>query len=226
MGFEFDTKDFENGFIYFPIVGGVVGSILMLPLLAVEHVPEMVMPFFIIILYLLIVGGLHIDGIGDVFDGIFSARDRDRMLVIMEDSHVGAFGVVGLILYFIGMFIGLYEVCQKDQAMLYVFLLPVLGRSFGLIGAGAGRYAKETGLGKSLIDGTKPVVSVALVMISCLVTYVIGLPVLVAFLVTLTVVLTIVFRIQKLLGGITGDVIGLLVEVSQVVFLLALSVSL
>ena len=224
MKFDFDTKDFVKGFIYFPIIGGIIGSTLIIPFVFYDYIPANVFAFLIIILYLLVVGGLHIDGVSDVFDGIFSARSKERMLEIMEDSRVGAFGVVGLIIYFFGMYIGLLEVVQMEQGILYVFLTPVIGRTMALMGAGFSSYAKEEGLGKSLVEGITTRMSIVLILSMCMIAFVISLSALVKVAVTIIIVLIITWRIHKILGGITGDVIGLLVEVSQVVFLLALSI--
>lgn len=224
MKFEFKTEEFTKGFILFPVIGGIIGALISLPFLFIKWIPTSLFPFFIIIMYLLVVGGLHIDGISDVFDGIFSARKKERMLEIMEDSRVGAFGVVGLIVYFLGLYLGLYEVCQLNNGWLIVFLMPIVGRSMALIGAGVSSYAKEEGLGKSLIDGTKPIVSVLLSMLLYVGVYFMGLPIFVGCLVTTLLILLIIWRIHRMLDGITGDVVGLIVEVSQVIFLISLSV--
>lgn len=224
MRFEFNTEDFVKGFIYFPIVGAIIGGILVIPFVFLDYVKVSVFAFLLIILYLLVVGGLHIDGISDVFDGIFSARKKDRMLEIMEDSRVGAFGVVGLVIYFIGLYIALVEVIQLEQGLLYVFLMPIVGRTMALVGAGFSSYAKSEGLGKSLIDGTKPIVSLCLIVVLCVGAYVINLSVFISVVLTTCLVLMIIWRIHKLLDGITGDVVGLLVEVSQVAFLLSLTI--
>lgn len=226
MKFEFNTEDFVKGFIYFPIIGGLIGLILIIPVrfLLNMDLPITVLAFLIIILYLLVVGGLHIDGISDVFDGIFSARKRDRMLEIMEDSRVGAFGVVGLVIYFLGLYVGLVEVLQMEKAIIYIVLMPIVGRTMALVASGFSAYAKEEGLGKSLIDGTKPIVSICLIVLLCVSAYFLAMNILASITTTIILVLVIIWRMHKILGGITGDVVGMIVEVSQVAFLLALTI--
>lgn len=224
MKFEFNSDDFVKGFAYFPMIGGIIGLVLMIPFLAIDYLKPSVFAFLIIILYLIVVGGLHLDGVCDVFDGVFSARNKDKMLVIMEDSRVGAFGVVGLVLYFLGIFVGLFEVVQMELGMWYILLMPVVGRTMALVGAGFSTYAKKEGLGKSLIDGTKPIVSSSLIVVLCVSAYLINMTVLISVVITTLVVILIIWRLHKILGGITGDVIGLIIEVSQVVFLLSLTI--
>ena len=42
--------------------------------------------------------GLHLDGLGDTFDGLGAGGDREHMLRVMDDSHTGAFGVIAIVL--------------------------------------------------------------------------------------------------------------------------------
>lgn len=49
---------------------------------------------------LLITGCLHEDGLADFLDGFGGGTNRERILAIMKDSHIGSYGVIGLVLYF------------------------------------------------------------------------------------------------------------------------------
>lgn len=53
----------------------------------------------IIIAEIIITGLIHIDGLADIFDGLFSYASKDRILEIMKDSRIGTNGAVALILY-------------------------------------------------------------------------------------------------------------------------------
>lgn len=50
---------------------------------------------------ILLTGALHEDGFADFCDGFGGGTDKKRTLEIMKDSHIGTYGVIGLILYFI-----------------------------------------------------------------------------------------------------------------------------
>lgn len=52
---------------------------------------------------LLLTGGLHEDGFADYCDGFGGGVDRDSILRIMKDSHIGTYGVIGLVLYYLLM---------------------------------------------------------------------------------------------------------------------------
>ena len=56
-----------------------------------------------IVTRLLITGALHEDGLADFFDGFGGGTTRERTLAIMKDSHIGTYGVIGLIIYFLLM---------------------------------------------------------------------------------------------------------------------------
>lgn len=49
---------------------------------------------------LLLTGALHEDGLADFFDGFGGGHDRESVLRIMKDSHIGSYGVLGLIMYY------------------------------------------------------------------------------------------------------------------------------
>ena len=54
---------------------------------------------------LFLTGALHEDGLADFFDGFGGGRDREGILRIMKDSHIGSYGVLGLILYYLLSFL-------------------------------------------------------------------------------------------------------------------------
>ena len=85
---------------FWPLTGWLTGGLMA----ATLYVGSMYLPYIIsvllaIIVRLLITGALHEDGLADFFDGFGGGTDRSRILAIMKDSHIGTFGVLGLILY-------------------------------------------------------------------------------------------------------------------------------
>lgn len=86
---------------HWPLTGWLTGGAMA----ATLYFGSMVMPypvvvFAAIVVRLLITGALHEDGLADFFDGFGGGgTDRQRVLDIMKDSHIGTYGVLGLILY-------------------------------------------------------------------------------------------------------------------------------
>ncbi|TCK98626.1 cobalamin-5'-phosphate synthase [Natranaerovirga hydrolytica] len=216
--FEFDEKTFIKGVVYFPIIGVIIGGLLSLITLFNPFLPREYLNFLIIVAYLIIVGGLHIDGLADVCDGIFSCRKKERVFEIMSDSLVGTFGVIALVLYFLGLYIFL------EPSFKVVFAFPIVGRVMGLFVSGVFRYAKETGMGKAMVDSATYVTAIGAVVFGSIITFLLGEIIFIAFILTLIMSYIIAQRINRFLGGITGDVIGCVIEVSQVIFLIFIAI--
>ncbi len=93
---------FKHVVPYWPIVGWLTGGILAGTLwLLAQVLPLQVAWIGAIVVRLLVTGCLHEDGLADFCDGFGGGTTRERTLVIMKDSHIGTYGVVGLIVYFL-----------------------------------------------------------------------------------------------------------------------------
>ena len=99
---------------------------LWLPLLyGVTLVPYEIAIILAIIVRLLITGALHEDGLADFFDGFGGGgHDRQRILAIMKDSHIGTYGVIGLIVYFLLLFHVLHSMQPADAALAIIAADP------------------------------------------------------------------------------------------------------
>ena len=106
---EYTEKRYLEGLATFPLTGIVIGSFLTLPYLLIDG-DHAVAGLMVIIIYLFITGGIHLDGLADSCDGLFSNRPKERVLEIMMDSHIGTFGVIALILYFLSFYVGVTRV--------------------------------------------------------------------------------------------------------------------
>ena len=93
---------FKHVVSYWPIVGWLTGGILAGTLwLLAQVLPLQVAWIGAIVVRLLVTGCLHEDGLADFCDGFGGGTTRERTLAIMKDSHIGTYGVVGLIVYFL-----------------------------------------------------------------------------------------------------------------------------
>lgn len=96
------SECFKHVVSYWPVVGWLTGGVLagMLWLLA-QILPIQMAWIGAILVRLLVTGCLHEDGLADFCDGFGGGTTRERTLAIMKDSHIGTYGVVGLIIYFL-----------------------------------------------------------------------------------------------------------------------------
>ena len=85
-----------------PLVGWLTGGLMALTLWGVsQYMPYPIAVLAAIVVRLLVTGALHEDGLADFLDGFGGGNDRERILAIMKDSHIGTYGVIGLVIYFL-----------------------------------------------------------------------------------------------------------------------------
>lgn len=104
---------------WWPLTGWLTGSAMA----ATLYFGSMAMPYSIavmaaIIVRLLMTGALHEDGLADFLDGFGGGgTDRQRILDIMKDSHIGTYGVLGLILYLLLLGTTLFSLSPEIAAL-------------------------------------------------------------------------------------------------------------
>lgn len=87
---------------HWPLTGWLTGGFMAATLFGSCHIlPYPVAVILAIIVRLFLTGALHEDGLADFFDGFGGGTDRQRILTIMKDSHIGTYGVLALIFYFL-----------------------------------------------------------------------------------------------------------------------------
>lgn len=95
------VESFKHVVPYWAMTGWVTAGISVLTLLiSVYFLPLQIAILLTIITRLLLTGCLHEDGLADFLDGFGGGRNREQILSIMKDSHIGSYGVIGLIFYF------------------------------------------------------------------------------------------------------------------------------
>ena len=93
---------FKNIVSLWPLAGWLTAGLMALVYYAASLCfPSQVALLLAIFTRLLITGCLHEDGLADFFDGFGGGTNRERVLAIMKDSHIGSYGVIGLISYFL-----------------------------------------------------------------------------------------------------------------------------
>ena len=98
------SECFKHVVPYWPWVGWLTGGLMAMVLgLGSLMMPISLAWILAIVTRLLITGALHEDGLADFFDGFGGGSTRERTLTIMKDSHIGTYGVIGLIVYFLLM---------------------------------------------------------------------------------------------------------------------------
>lgn len=103
--FNIPAEYFKQVINYWPVAGWLTSSVMagMLWLSALV-LPLPIAIIVAIVSRIIVTGGLHEDGLADFFDGFGGGNTRDQILAIMKDSHIGTYGVLSLIIYYLLLF--------------------------------------------------------------------------------------------------------------------------
>ncbi|MBU4140706.1 MAG: adenosylcobinamide-GDP ribazoletransferase [Candidatus Omnitrophica bacterium] len=217
-----DKNKLAGAAVYFPLVGLLLGLILATAnkLLYVLGLEELLANTLLVTLLIILTAGLHLDGLADTFDALLSRKARPEMLKIMRDSRIGTMGVLSLICIIL---LKLSLLCALDLKMMNVslILMCLLSRYSLVLSMFSFPYVREEGKAKVFIEGMNTkIFSLATAITLFCVLVLLGLKGLIPFImVMLFTILTGKF-IAKKIGGITGDTLGAINELTEVFVLL------
>jgi len=221
---EEDLKEnFANSMAFFPLVGMLIGVLLVVLRRIFYYLPvsPLIGDTLVLIVWIWLSGGLHLDGFADSVDGFLGGHNKEEILNIMKDSATGAKGVVALVSLLLLKFVLLIEMplFLKDAVL---FFTPTIGRWSMVIAAFLGKPARlKNSMGKLFIDyiGWREVIfaSLTVAVIGILLFKLYFLPLLIM---GIGIVLLILKYCQKKIGGISGDVLGAINEIVEASILL------
>jgi adenosylcobinamide-GDP ribazoletransferase len=220
-----EPGDLGRAAVWFPLVGALIGLIIAGGWLLFSNLfPPLLNAALTTALWVILTGGLHLDGLADCCDGLFSAKSKERRLEIMRDPHLGTFGALGLFLFLI-MKVFAVGSLPEAIAMPVLVVAPALARFF-LLPAGMMAPARLDGLGFQFKDslGRGRILLAAVLPMAGMVFY--GWQFLAAGIFSAMVGAGVLLLARSRIGGLTGDVLGMLVEVAELAFLLVLSLQL
>ena len=217
-------KEFGRAMAWFPAVGLLLGGILALADLGTRALlPPAVSAAITLALWVLLTGALHLDGLLDCCDALLAARDPEKRLDILRDTHMGAFAVVGAICALLLKFALLLEFPAggRTTALLAV---PVLSRAAMVYAARAYPYARPgPGLGQLFRDGLSwRQVTMAVAVAIAVALIALGLVGLALAAAVWLMTALIAWWVRRRIPGLTGDVYGAINEVIELGALLFL----
>lgn len=216
------AKEFGRAIACFPIVGLLLGSVLVAAnhLLLLARLDPLASNAILIVLLVVLTGGLHLDGLSDTADALFSGKDRARMLEIMRDPHVGAMGVLAIVsvLMLKVSFLSAVSMPFKDASLV---LMCVVSRWSMVLSMFVFPYARTEGKAKVFIDEVDKIKFLAATIIALtIVLSVAKVTGLAVFAIAALFTCVAGLRIKIKIGGITGDTIGAVSELTEVMILL------
>jgi adenosylcobinamide-GDP ribazoletransferase len=167
---------------------------------------------------------LHWDGLADVADGFWGSHDRARRLEIMSDSHTGAFGATAITLVALIEVSAIATVISAPHEVPLLFV-PVFARASATAAAWFGKPARPGGLGRSVMGRpTLPSVVVACLTVGAaalLCEFTFRWEGVVIALLGIVLALSIPHLLSRRFGGVTGDVMGASVLLTETLLLIA-----
>ena len=215
---EVTAKTSGQSLTYFPLVGLILGVILLGLHYGLSFIlPPTIVNALLIIALVILTGAHHLDGFIDTCDGVISGKSRKERLAIMSDSKVGAFGIVGAILLLLLKYVSL----SSALILPALLLMPTLSRWAMVSVIFTFPYAKSSGMGLAFKQGA----SWQRLTIATIIALIAAVALLKWWgLVLMAALGLIVFGISSYfhtrLGGLTGDNYGAINELAEVFVLL------
>lgn len=218
---EWRDDDFSRSVPYFPLVGLVMGIFMGAVNygLCYLHTPALMRAVMLVLAELIIIGALMYDGFMDTSDGVFSARDRERMLEIMKDSHVGSNAVIALVCLVL-LKVAAYTTLEPQKLTYALVAMYVCTRTFMVSYIVNYKYARKTGIGHMFTAYAKSAYTYIAFFVCLGLVYACGLPYLYTAVGTFFICQAIAQFLCGQLGGLTGDTYGFLTECGVVVYLM------
>ncbi len=216
---DFDATAMKR---FFPVVGVVLGFIVA----SCDHIFYMVFPrgvvsFLDVVVFILLTGGLHLDGLGDAADGIFSGASVDRALEIMKDSRMGTMGVLALLCVIGIKWGGIYGLGGKR--FLCLCLVPAYSRTSMLIGMRYLPYCRKMGTARDFFEKEVGISTFYPFFTVALFSILLGWACVALNLAFVIICWAMVLFYKKRLGCITGDTLGAMCELSEALLFLVTS---
>ena len=218
-----DDKDMAGSLAWYPLVGFLIGSLLAVAAFICHWLSlGLSGDALIIVVWIILTAGLHLDGLMDSADGLFSGQDRERKLEIMRDSRVGAMGTIALAALLI-LKLSFLNAISYPEILRILIIAPAFGRFMMVFCIFAFPYARSgPGLGKAFADQVGWLHIIIAITTLLLGTFLLaGSQDLILLGASALLIILIAVWMARQLGGLTGDSYGAICELSETVFLIS-----
>jgi adenosylcobinamide-GDP ribazoletransferase len=214
-------EDFGASMAFYPIVGAALGSfVLGVYLVGAQVFPDGILRPMLVVLFIVLTGGLHLDGFADVCDGFYAGKTKTDALRIMKDPHLGTMAVVGITSV---LLMKVVLLSQLPSTTLYSGLLifPAIGRGGMVWGMWMAPYARpEGGTGETFFRTLRGHhVWIATVLLGAWAVLFAGWPAVILLLLAAGATKMFVGYCGRRIGGMTGDTLGALNELLELLTL-------
>jgi adenosylcobinamide-GDP ribazoletransferase len=215
---DWAAGDSGRASLWYPFVGLVVGALTWLAWKGTLLLfPPLVAGIVTLVVWVALTGGLHLDGLADCCDGLFASLAPERRLEIMKDPHMGAFGVIGLILI---LFLKAAVLASLTPGSSLGLLLAASLARWCILPAGLMPLARPSGLGADFRLGFRGSFIIPGAILPFLLAVLAGPRGVLACFAGVGAAAFVLWLAKSRIGGVTGDVFGMIVEIVETVVLL------
>lgn len=208
-------KQIAQSLLFYPLVGLLIGLVLYSLNIMLSETNDMLRAILILIVWVVITGALHLDGLADSADALVGGfGDKEKTLLIMKDPYCGPVGVVTLVLVLLLKFTVIYSITSEMSFLL--ILAPCLARASILWSFITTPYVRNNGLGSAMEKYFPRQFSFfILIVISSFILLYFGW----AGGVLLASIFSIIYLLKRIfmqrIGGMTGDTLGAQIEILE-----------
>ena len=213
----------QNGqsLLFYPIIGLGIGFVLYTIAISLSALPPMLLSSLILVVWIWLTGGLHIDGLADTADAwVGGFGDKERTLKIMKDPACGPIGVLSLIIVCVLKWSAIYILLEKQDIQVLI-LFPMLGRLVPLFLFLTTDYVREKGLGSSIASHIPKNASIIVACLSLSFFAYFSWLGLGCVIISMLVLLYLRQQVIGRIGGITGDTVGASIELIEMTAILS-----
>ncbi len=219
---------------YFPFVGSIVALLSIIPFVLLhKFIATDIAIIAMMITSILTTGCFHEDGFADTCDAFGGGWTKEKILAIMKDSRLGTYGVAGLVLMLATKFLVLKELItflsftQNTEIQLYILFIAIVmaahssSRLMSILVIQSQQYvtaddgSKSKPLASKKLNATELLVAIFFALFPCIMLPLGSLFALPAMLIA-TYLMANYFN--KWIGGYTGDCLGTVQQVTEIVF--------
>lgn len=210
---------------YYALVGLVVGAINAL----IFYVCQLLLPIEVslvlsMIVSVLLTGAFHEDGFADVCDSFGGGYGKEKILTIMKDSRIGAYGMIGMSLLILLKFTSLKALAEIDLQMILFSIIAAhtVSRFFSGLMIYSHAYVADIDVSKSKPMASKslPIINSVWGIVFCCIPFLLFNYWIYALVIPFAYLgkIYLGWYFNKHIGGYTGDCLGTVQQVTEVLF--------
>ena len=222
---EWNSRNLRYFCLMLPVTGIIFSALWLMCFQVLAMIPTVsaiLRGFMMMTFTLFLTGGLHMDGLRDTCDAVFSHRDRETKLKILSDTHAGSFAVMGCVVILMSKTLLFSELFTLSANISSLAIIPIYSRLGMGVLLNNLPFARSDGLAVMLGSSRNRLDNFIFLAIFIALS-IVSVKIIPAMMILCLAVHVVICK--KIFGGITGDLLGAFVEASEVIMLTGMVIS-